>query len=149
MKSDNKPISFDMEPCKPDRTDSHDETETIRELLIGIAAFGLIVWGVVLGFVERKLYFTLGLWLGVLMALLAACHMWWSINRAVDLGDGASKYVLSQNMVRYGVMVVIFGIICILDFANPLAAFAGLMCLKAGAYLQPFTHKIINKLKRR
>lgn len=149
MKSDNKPLSFDTESYKPDRRDSHDETETLKELLVGTVAFGLIVWGIIFWFVERKIYFTLGLWLGVLMALLAACHMWWGINKAVDLGDGASKYILSQNMVRYGVIIVIFGIICILDFANPLAAFAGIMGLKAGAYLQPFTHKILNKLKRR
>ena len=32
---------------------------------------------------------------------------------------------------------------------NPLAAFAGIMGLKAGAYLQPFTHKISTKFKRR
>ena len=131
------------------RNYDNKETETLRELLLGTFVSGMVIWFIIFWFVTRKVYFTLGLWLGVLLALLAACHMWWGINRAVDLGDGASKYVISQNMVRYGVIIVIFGIICIIDFASPLAAFAGIMCLKAGAYLQPFTHKIINKLKRR
>lgn len=131
------------------KSGSNNGTETLWELLLGTFSFGMFVWLVIIVFVERKLYFSLGLWMGVILALLAACHMWWGINKAVDLGDGAVKYVLSQNMVRYGVIIVIFGALCILDFGNPLAAFAGIMCLKAGAYLQPFTHKIINKIRRR
>ena len=56
---------------------------------------------------------------------------------------------MSQNMIRYGVIVIAFGVLCLLDIGNPLAAFAGIMGLKAGAYLQPFTHKIITKIQRR
>ena len=57
--------------------------------------------------------------------------------------------LLSQNMIRYGVIVIAFGMLCMIDIGNPLAAFAGIMGLKAGAYLQPFTHKISTKFKRR
>ena len=60
-----------------------------------------------------------------------------------------TKYLMSQNMIRYGVIVIAFGVLCLLDIGNPLAAFAGIMGLKAGAYLQPFTHKIITKIQRR
>ena len=95
------------------------------------------------------MYFTIGLWFGIVLACAAAFHMWWGLNIGLELGDGAGKYVLSQNMIRYGVIVVAFAALCILDFGNPLAAFAGIMGLKAGAYLQPFTHKIMLKIKRR
>ena len=71
------------------------------------------------------------------------------IDKALDLGDAAGKYALAQNMIRYGVIVVAFGALCVMDFGNPIAAFAGIMGLKAGAYLQPFTHKIIIKFQRR
>ena len=71
------------------------------------------------------------------------------LNIGLDLGDSASKYVLSQNMIRYGVIVVAFGVLCLLEIGSPLAAFAGIMGLKAGAYLQPFTHKILTKIQRR
>ncbi|MBR5583379.1 MAG: hypothetical protein IKW21_02500, partial [Lachnospiraceae bacterium] len=91
----------------------------------------------------------LGLWYGVFLALAAAIHMWWGLDRALTLGDAAGKYAMSQNMIRYGVIVVAFGVLCLLDIGSPLAAFAGIMGLKAGAYLQPFTHKISTKFKRR
>ena len=124
-------------------------SETLKELLIGIFFYGIIVEVIGICFIKDKMYFTIGLWFGVFLALAAAVHMWWGLDKAMDMGNGASKYALSQNMIRYGVIVVAFAALCIMDFGNPLAAFAGIMGLKAGAYLQPFTHKIIIKFQRR
>ena len=123
--------------------------ETLKELLIGILFYGILVEVIGLCFLGNKIYFSIGLWIGIFLALGAAIHMWWGLEKALDLGDGAGKYALSQNMIRYGVIVVAFAVLCILDFGNPLAAFAGIMGLKAGAYLQPFTHKIMIKFQRR
>ena len=124
-------------------------SETLKELLIGILFYGIIVEAIGICFITNKMYFTIGLWFGVFLALAAAIHMWWGLDRAMDLGNAASKYALSQNLIRYGVIVVAFGALCVWDVGNPIAAFAGIMGLKAGAYLQPFTHKILLKLKRR
>lgn len=129
--------------------ENNNPYETLWELLAGILFFGILVWLILIWFLERKLYFSLGLGLGIILAVLAAFHMYWSLNKALDMGQAAVKYALSQNMVRYGVIVIAFGVLCVLDFGNPLAAFAGIMGLKAGAYLQPFTHKILSKLRRR
>lgn len=123
--------------------------ETLKELLIGIVVYGILIEAVGIWFVKEKMYFTYGLWIGVFLAVVAALHMWKSLNVGVDLGDKASKYIIAQNLVRYGVIVIAFGVLCILDFGNPIAAFAGIMGLKAGAYLQPFTHKLRMKLQRR
>ena len=124
-------------------------SETLKELLIGILFYGILVEVIGICFVKDKIYFSLGLWLGIFLAFGAAIHMWWGIDKALDMGEGAGKYALSQNMIRYGVIVVAFAALCVLDFGNPLAAFAGIMGLKAGAYLQPFTHKITIKFQRR
>ena len=123
--------------------------ETLYELMTGILSSGILIWIVVIWLVEKKMYFSIGLGIGIVLAILAACHMWWSLDRGMELGGGASKYLLSQNMVRYGVIIFSFGVICVADVGSPLAAFAGIMCLKWGAYLQPFTHKILSKIRRR
>ena len=123
--------------------------ETLKELLIGILFYGIIVEVIGICFIKDRVYFSIGLWFGIVMALAAAIHMWWGLDRALTLGDAAGKYALSQNMIRYGVIVVAFGALCVMDFGNPMAAFAGIMGLKAGAYLQPFTHKIMKKIQRR
>ena len=124
-------------------------SETLKELLIGILFYGILVEVIGICFINDKMYFTIGLWFGVLLAMMAAVHMWWGLDTGLELGADAGKYVMSQNMIRYGVIVVAFAALCILDFGNPLAAFAGIMGLKAGAYLQPFTHKIMIKFQRR
>ena len=124
-------------------------SETLKELLTGIVLYGIIVEILGLCFSKQKGYFSIGLWIGILLAIAAAIHMWWGLDKGMELGDGATKYLLSQNMIRYGVIVIAFGVLCLLDIGNPLAAFAGIMGLKAGAYLQPFTHKICTKYKRR
>ena len=123
--------------------------ETLKELFIGIFFYGIIIEITGLCLVRQKGYFSIGLWFGILLALAAAFHMWRSLDIGMDLGESAGKYVISRNLIRYGVIVIAFGALCITDLGNPLAAFAGIMGLKAGAYLQPFTHKIMTKLKRR
>ena len=124
-------------------------SETLKELLIGILFYGIIVEVLIFCFGKEKGYLSIGLWIGILLAFAAAIHMWWGLEKGMELGDGATKYLLSQNMIRYGVIVIAFGVLCLVDIGSPLAAFAGIMGLKAGAYLQPFTHKISTKFKRR
>ena len=43
------------------------------------------------------------------------------------------------------VIVIVMALVMVSGFANPLAAFLGLMGLKVAAYLQPFTHRICAK----
>ena len=124
-------------------------SETLKELLMGIIFYGIIVEVIGICFITDKMYFSIGLWIGIFLAFAAAIHMWWGLDKALDMGDAAGKYALSQNMIRYGVIVVAFGALCVMDVGNPIAAFAGIMGLKAGAYLQPFTHKIMIKFQRR
>lgn len=122
---------------------------TLLELLIGIITFGLVTAGVGSCLVSQKVYYVLGLFLGIMMALLAAIHMAYTLDRSMYLGEAASKYAIGQNAVRYLFILCSFACICITDFASPLAAFLGIMGLKVGAYLQPFTHKCLRKLRRR
>ena len=50
------------------------------------------------------------------------------------------------NMIRYAVVVIVFLIVLMTKVLNPLITFLGIMSLKVAAYLQPFTHKLCNKV---
>lgn len=83
----------------------------------------------------------------------AACHggiwhMWKVLDTALELGDGAQKYAVSKNLLRYAVVLVVFAVLMLTHFADPLAAFAGLMGMKASAYLQPFIRGYKEKKRR-
>lgn len=123
--------------------------ETLVEMVLGILLFGGGVWLIGIWLVKNRILFSSGLILGLLLACLATWHMWRGLNTGLDLGDAAIKYVTKQNMIRYGIIVVSYGVICVFKLGDPVAAFIGIMGIKAGAYLQPFTHKVYTKRKRR
>lgn len=121
---------------KPDRT--------LLELSIGIIVWGALCQLAGVWFVADKTGYSLGLWMGTLLAVAAGVHMWWSLDRALDFAqDMAVKLMMKHNIIRYVAIVAVMAGIMVSGFANPLAAFLGLMGLKVAAYLQPFTHKVL------
>ncbi len=121
---------------KPDRT--------LLELSIGIMVWGLLCQAVGIWLVSDRAGYSLGLWMGTLLAVAAGVHMWWTLDRALDFArDTAVKMMTKHNIIRYLVIVAVMACIMVSGFANPLAAFLGLMGLKVAAYIQPFTHKVL------
>mgnify|MGYP002510986371 CR=1 FL=1 len=117
---------------------------TLFELSVGIVAWGLICQLTVVWFVSDRAGYSLGLWMGTFLAVAAGCHMWWALDRALDLArDNAVKMITKHNIIRYAVIVAAMAFIMVNGAANPLAAFLGIMGLKVAAYLQPFTHKVL------
>lgn len=75
-----------------------------------------------------------------------AIHMAWSLGIALSLGeDGAIKMMQKHNLLRYGVVVLLLGLLMVLRLGNPLSAFLGIMGLKVAAYMQPITHKLFRR----
>ncbi len=120
---------------------------TVLELESGIVLFGLVCQLVAMWLVPDMLKFTIGLWLGILVAMISGLHMWKSLQKAFDGFEGdASKKSARAAIVRYISIVIIFVLIVITKVGEPLAAFAGIMGLKIGAYIQPIMHKFYNKV---
>lgn len=122
--------------------------ETLLELLAGIAGFALVCQAAGVWFVTDRAGFSIGLWLGALMAALAAYHMWRTLDRALELEESAPRVIQKNSILRYAVIVVVLGVIMVTQACNPLAAFLGLMGLKVSAYLQPFTHRLRSSKKK-
>lgn len=119
-----------------------NRSDTLIELLCGILVYGVIGQLVILCFLHDKIWLSIGWWIGVLTAVLSAYHMWWGLDRALDLGEkDAVKLITSYNLLRYAAIVIIMGIVMLTEIGNPLAAVFGVFGLKAGAYMQPFIHK--------
>ena len=115
---------------------------TLFELCLGIFLYGVVFEMILLVF-SRNVSYSLGLWIGVILAMTGAVHMWWSLDRALDLDEkSAVRSMSTHNIIRYLGFVLIVGGIAVTEIANPLSAFLGIMSLKAAAYMQPFTRKI-------
>jgi len=121
----------------------------LKELLAGIVGVSIVFQSTVVWFVQDRLSYSAGLWIGTALAAFLAWHMWKTLDEALGLGEAdAQKKMRIQALLRYGVVVAVLGAVMCSGAANPLAAFLGVMTLKAAAYLQPFTHKAISKLRR-
>ncbi len=119
---------------------------TLLEMHMGMAAFGLLCQAVGIWFVDRKGIYSLSLWLGILLAGLAAVHMYRSLDRSLGQGDRAVKLIFRDYLIRYVLFAAILLMIIVTGKLNPLAVFLGYMGLKVSALIQPFTHKLCNRI---
>ena len=115
---------------------------TLFELETGIVMFGAVCQ-IFVFLIEDKAAYSLGLWMGILVAGLSAFHMWWSLDRALELPERAAvKSMSTHNILRYVFITAVLALIAISGIANPLSAFLGIMGLKASAYMHFITKKI-------
>lgn len=120
--------------------------DALPDLVIGIVIFGIIALIIPIFFVQQKLYYALGLLIGLCCAVFSACNMAKGIAQAVDYDEGtATRQMQRGSAFRYGVELVILGILMVFNFASPIAAFIGMISLKVSAYLAPFTHKLFRR----
>lgn len=119
---------------------------TLFNLCLGIFLYG-IVFQVVLLFFSREVSYSLGLWIGIVLAIAGSVHMWWSLDRGMEQASKqAAKTIGTNNLIRYFVLVVVMFVLIYTDFANPIFMFCGYMGMKVSAYLNPWLHKISEKV---
>lgn len=115
---------------------------TLLELWLGILAYG-VVFEIALLVFSRNPSYSIGLWIGVFLAAAGAFHMWWSLDRGLDLPEKeAVKSLGAQNIIRYVILVIVLGVLMYTNLANPILAFCGYMGMKVSAYLNPLIHRL-------
>ena len=129
--------------------------DTVKELLVGILAYEVVaqIIGSILIciFMENGsiIKYSIGLWIGAALAIASALHMWWCLNKNLsdnsDREGSARAFAVGQNLLRYFVILAVFAGLCLTTFSYPLAAFAGIMGLKIGAYIQPLVSKLLKR----
>lgn len=125
--------------------------DVLPELVLELFIYGLIVQLVGVWFVEDKLRYSTGLWIGIAVAVGIAINMAIVIRDTVDLAaeKQAKMRTTLFSVLRYVVVVIAFVVVVYFKLGNAITMFIGVMGLKAAAYFQPFTHKLIRRLIRR
>lgn len=119
--------------------------QALPELLLGIVAYGAAIQLAGIWFAEDKLQYSIGLWAGIALAMGMAVNMAIVILDTVDAMAEKRAYrkAALYSVLRYLVAVLAFLAVWYFGLGNVIAMFAGVMGLKASAYLQPITHKLI------
>ena len=123
-------------------------SDALGELLCGSLFFGILCQiGLIIFLRGSGGYYSTGLWIGILLAMGMALHMTWSLDKALDFSPSdAVKKMRAYSLLRYAAVLIVLGLMMIFDPASPLTTFLGLMGLKVGAYIQPFTHRAAIRL---
>ncbi len=118
----------------------------LLELETGILFYGILIQIIGLFFAKDRLNFSIGWCVGILTACILAWHMWFTLDRALDIPEDAVKKVRLAAIVRYLVCILVLAVLMMTEWGNPLAGFFGIWSLKVAAYSQPFTHKVYNRI---
>jgi len=120
---------------------------TLLELLAGILVCSIVCQSVALLLPFDRLKSAIGLWLGVILALFSAVHMWRSLNKAFMCDEkSAARLMAGGYLIRYLIVAAFLVFLFFSKIGYILAGFAGVMTLKMSAFLQPVTHKFFNRV---
>ena len=122
------------------------EKRTLYELLAGIVVC-LILFLLGNLFVSNHLAYTLGLVLGGGIAAFMSIHMYNALQQAMLYDeDTAAKKVQKGTIIR--VLFMMAGLVAALllpQWISIIGVALGVLSLKFSAYLQPLTHKFLEK----
>lgn len=118
----------------------------IREIWGILLVYGVLVQLVGIWFVQDKIRYTSGLWIGVALAGFMIWHMHRGISRALDMDpDGAKKQALKMYSIRILIVCIAVLVLLYLKIGNIIMIFIGMLGLKPAAYIQPVLHDYLMK----
>lgn len=118
---------------------------TLLELMTGILVFGLVCQFAALPFPIDQVKYAVGLWPGTVLAFFSAVHMWKSLNKAFLCdGKSAARLLAGGYLIRYLITGIFLVALFLTDKGYVLSGFLGVVGVKAGAYMQPVTHRFYN-----
>jgi len=117
---------------------------TVWELLFGILLTGVIleILGVMIA--GDKLYYSIGLLIGVILAVFMTFSISSSVQQAVDRGEGGAKVkMISSYVIRTVVVLLVIILTGVMKLGSLVGLLLGVMTLKVAAYIQPYTHRFL------
>lgn len=117
---------------------------TVRDLLIGALLYGIIVEIAGLMLVEARLNYTLGILVGYISVVFLICHMYLTLEKALDMESKAAiKYGLRNSILRYVIMFAILVVAILAPQISVIAVIIMIFGMKISAFLQPLINKYI------
>lgn len=125
-----------------------EERKTLVHLLTVTFIWGILIQIGSLLLAGDKLYFTIGLWCGVVIAMGMAFHMQRSLEDALDVLEGAEVKLRKAHMFRYTLIGIVFVALAYFKIGGVIACFLGIIGLKAAALSEPLWKKYFSKKEK-
>ena len=118
--------------------------QTLYELIIGVVLCGILF---LIGniFVSNRIAYTLGIFIGCIIAGVMSVHMHHSLEQAMLYDEEtAAKKVQRGTFLRFFFMLAALAAALIFpEWISIVGVALGVLSLKFSAYLQPLTHKVL------
>ena len=123
-----------------------DEKRTLYELLAGIVLCFLVFLSGNL-IITNKIAYTLGLLLGGMIAGAMSSHMYHALQQAMlyDEETAAKKMQKSSFLRLFFMLAGLVAALLFPEWISVIGVALGVLSLKFSAYLQPLTHKFLEK----
>ena len=121
------------------------ENHTLHEMMLGIIAANAVL-AVAALFVNDRNRALIAVLIGAVTALVFVIHMAVTVDDALCLDEkGAISQMRTQMLIRYLFVAIVVGSSLYFKLANQVFLTISVLTIKAGAYLQPSIHKLINR----
>ena len=121
------------------------ENQTLHEMMIGITAVNIIP-AVIALFTKNTGQALWGVFIGFAVAILFVVHMAVTVDDALCLDEkGAVSQMRKQMIIRYVCVCIVVALCAYYKIADPVFLVISILTIKAGAYLQPTVHRLLNR----
>ena len=121
------------------------ENHTLHEMMIGIAVINIIP-AVIALFMSNRTQALTGVAVGFAVAIIFVIHMAVTLDDALCLDEkGAVVETRKQMIIRYIFVCIVAAVSLYYKVADPVFLVLSILTIKAGAYLQPTVHRILNR----
>ncbi len=116
---------------------------TLLSMWIVMVGYGIVMQVIILIVTKRWLYYSLGAWVGVLLAVVCSGMLLHAIEGALDRGEkGATGYAIRSYALRLSLIAAVFVVLAVTGAGSVVTAFIGVFSMKISAYLQGTIQKL-------
>jgi len=130
---------------------SETSSRILKEIILGILLFAVVGTLIILAAPVEKLPALLGFWLGAFLNICSMIHITYVTEMIVDMHD--QRHATRYSIINYLARLLIMGIAIVFSYytryLNMLTLVIGLFGIKAGAYLQPFMRRFLERHAKR
>lgn len=125
--------------------------EILAEVCLGIALYCILGELIIYLLPVRTAPAAIAFFLGTVMSACSMVHITYVTELVLDMHNQkeAQKHTIGAYLLRMAVMTAVILVVYFTEYLNMAALFIGLIGIKAGAYLQPFTHRFLEWAEKR
>lgn len=114
----------------------------LKQIIISVAALGIIALGIGIFFVDNILYWIIGIVAGTIISVLKVIMLYKTLDKAVDMSpEDAKNYTRTRYTFRMVLSIVLVIVAIKIPYVNVIGVIVGLLLVQPAVYIVNFINK--------